>query len=309
MNYKLCLIGAKDTTISMAKFMIEKIVKPDCIITVDESVLQKAFISGFSPIDEFAEKENIKVFKVKDYSMMDEDTKKFFAENSFELGICVGWQRLIPKYALDSFSEGVFGFHGSCAYLPFGRGRSPMNWSIIKGDKRFILNLFKYDEYADSPNVFANRMFEINEHDTIRTLQYKNLICSYEMVKELWEAFLQKNIKIIRESKDFDSLYLKRTAKDGKIDFMLRTAEIYNLIRGVTKPFPGAFAYLKDKEGEIVRIWDAAPFDSIINFSEYQVGEVVEIYDQQLIVRTLDGSIIVKNYECKTMIKKGDVLQ
>lgn len=52
MNYRLCLIGAKDTTISMAEFMTEKIVKLDCIITVDESVLQKASISGFSPIDE-----------------------------------------------------------------------------------------------------------------------------------------------------------------------------------------------------------------------------------------------------------------
>lgn len=308
MNYRLCLIGAKDTTISMATFMCEHITKPDCIITVNESSIKTDAIAGFSSIDTFAEEKNIKVFKVNDYSMKDDKTKQFFSENTFELGVCVGWQRLIPRYVLDSFSVGVFGFHGSCAYLPYGRGRSPMNWSIIKGDKRFILNLFKYDEHADSPNVFANRMFEINEHDTIRTLQYKNLMCSYEMVKELWEAFTQKIIKIKTESKDFDSFYPKRTPKDGKIDFTARTAEIYNLIRGVTKPFPGAFAFLNNIDGELIKIWDAVPFDSIIDLSKYSVGEVVEIFDQQPIIRTLDGSIIIRDYECQTVLKKRDIL-
>lgn len=309
MNYKLCLIGAKDTTVSMAAFMCEQIAKPDCIITVNETSVKTEAIAGFSSIDEFAEAKQIKVFKVNDYSMMDEETKRFFSENSFELGVCVGWQRLIPQYVLDSFSAGIFGLHGSCAYLPYGRGRSPMNWSVIKGDKRFILNLFKYDAGADSPNVFANRMFEINEHDTIRTLQYKNLICSYEMVRELWDAYTQNNIKIKTDSKDFDSVYLKRTPKDGKIDFSARTAEIYNLIRGVTKPFPGAFAFRNHTDGALVRIWDAVPFDAIMDFSKYGVGEVIDICDQQPIIRTLDGSMIIRNYECQTPLTKGDVLR
>ena len=45
----------------------------------------------------------------------------------------------------------------------------PLNWSMILGDTRFNLNLFRYDEKADSPNVFATEMFQINEHDDIRT--------------------------------------------------------------------------------------------------------------------------------------------
>ncbi len=308
MNYKLCLIGAKDTTGSMASFMCEHISKPDCIITVDAASIKTDSIAGFSSIDEFAKEKQIKVFKVNDYSMMDDRTKRFFSENSFELGICVGWQRLIPRHVLDSFSEGIFGLHGSCAYLPYGRGRSPMNWSIINGDRRFILNLFKYDEYADSPNVFAKRMFEINEYDTIRTLQYKSLICSFDMVRDLWMAYIQKNIIIKKESKDFDSFYPKRTPKDGKIDFSARTKEIYNMIRGVTHPFPGAFAFLNYAEGSIVKIWDAVPFDSIIDFSKYSVGEVIDIFDHQPIIRTLDGSIIIRDYECQTELGKGDIL-
>ena len=49
-------------------------------------------------------------------------------------------------------------------------------------------------------------------------------------------------------------------------------------------------------------------FDSIIDFSKYSVGEVVEIFDQQPIVRTLDGSILIRDYECQTVLRKGDIL-
>ena len=122
------------------------------------------------------DKYGIPVYETHSYGLKDEETTKFFAENTFELGISMGWQRLLPGFVLSRFSEGVFGFHGNCAYLPFGRGRSPLNWSIILGDTRFNLNLFQYDEKADSPNVFASEMCAITPHDTVRTMQYKNML-------------------------------------------------------------------------------------------------------------------------------------
>ena len=70
----------------------------------------------------------------------------------------------------------VFSASTEVAVICYGRGRSPLNWSVINGDTRFILNLFQYDADPDSPNVFANEMFSINPHDTIRTLQYKNIL-------------------------------------------------------------------------------------------------------------------------------------
>lgn len=93
----------------------------------------------------------------------------------------------------------------------------------------------------DSPNVFANEMFSINAHDTIRTLQYKNILVSKRLIRRLLKAYGDGNIVIRRESKDFGGWYNKRTAADGKIDFHGRTRDIYNLVRGVSRPFPGLF--------------------------------------------------------------------
>lgn len=289
------------------KYSTENVCGIDCVITIDESTVDTAQISGYSPISQYASAVGARVYQAPSYSLKDEESKQFFEDNSFGIGICMGWQRLIPQEVLKHFKCGIFGFHGSCGYLPYGRGRSPLNWSIINGDTRFNLNLFQYDEKADSPNVYQNRMFEITPFDTIRTLQYKNLLVSYELVTQLIEDYRNDTIRIKRDSKDFDTLYAKRTPQDGKISFLMKTREIYNLIRGVTKPFPGAFAYIGNTEEKVV-VWEAVPFDGIMDFSKYQPGEIIEVFDEKPLVRAIDGSLLIQKYESKYTLEKGIIL-
>lgn len=305
MKYELVVFGVKDTTETIVEYIQENIRKVDLVITISNEVLQKNQVSGFKGLSGLTQKYEIPVKEVNSYALKDADTIRFFEENEFDIGISMGWQRLIPGMVLDRFKYGVFGFHGNCGYLPFGRGRSPMNWSMIKGDTRFILNMFRYDEKADSPNIFANEMCAITVHDTIRTMQYKNMISSRNMIRKLLMAYEEGNIHIKQESKDFDSWYDKRTAEDGKISFRDRTRDIYNLIRGVTAPFPGAFAFLREQK---VTIWDAVPFDEILDFSGYAPGEVIEVFDNNPIVRTVDGSLLIRKYDAENALKKGDIL-
>lgn len=306
MHYKVVVFGVKDTTERIVEFIQENICPVDLVVTISREVLSKNQVSGFKGLSSLTEKYGIQVREADSYALKDETTRDFFLENTFDIGISMGWQRLIPAAVLERFRHGVFGFHGNCAYLPFGRGRSPLNWSIINGDTRFILNLFRYDEKADSPNIFANEMCAITPYDTVRSMQYKNIICSKNLIRRLLAAYKEGNIRIRQESKDFDSWYEKRTPEDGKIDFHGRTRDIYNLIRGVSAPFPGAFAFVK---GEKVIIWEAVPFDEMLDFSDYKPGEVIEVFDGQPVVRTVDGSLLIKNYEADITIVRGAVLE
>lgn len=307
MHYDVCVIGAKDTTIKLLQYLADNVCNIDCVITIDELTVDTSRISGYSSISEYAMKRGIMVYQAASYSLKDERSRLFFQENTFGIGICMGWQRLIPLEVLQQFKSGIFGFHGSCGYLPYGRGRSPLNWSIINGDTRFILNLFQYDEKADSPNVYQNRMFEITPFDTIRTLQYKNLLVSYELVTQLIEDYRNKTIRVNRASRDFDIFYAKRTPQDGKISFYLKTRDIYNLVRGVTNPFPGAFANI-ESSGEKVIVWDAIPFDGVMDFAKFKPGEIIEVFDEMPLVRTIDGSILIRRYESESKLSKGTIL-
>lgn len=306
MRYKVVVFGVKDTTLEIVEHIQNKICGIDLLVTINKEALAKNHVAGFSELSAVGEKYNIPLFESGSYALSDKACHEFFENNTFNIGISMGWQRLIPEYILNRFPFGIFGFHGSCGYLPYGRGRSPLNWSIIQGDRRFILNLFRYDAEADSPNIFDNRMFEINPFDTIRTLQHKQLICAKLLIKNLIDEYGKGKVAVRNDSKDIDTWYEKRKPEDGKIDFSReKTYEIYNLIRGVTHPFPGAFGYIN---GENITIWEAYPFDGILDFSNYCPGEIIDIFDGNLLVRTIDGSLIIKNYEYGNIITKGSII-
>ena len=305
MKYNVVVFGVKDTSENMIEYIHTTICPVDLVITISPEVTKRNQVSGYRRLDGVTSKYEIPVYEAPDYSLRDEKTQIFMAENTFEIGISMGWQRLIPKEVLDCFAFGVYGFHGNSGYLPFGRGRSPLNWSIILGDTRFNLNLFRYDEKADSPNVFATEMFSLTQHDDIRTAQYKNMICSKRLVHRLLMAYRENRIIIRTDSKDFDSWYPKRTAADGRIDFQARTREIYNLIRGVAAPFPGAFCMAGEEKAII---WEAHPFDEMIDFSMHAPGQIIDVFDGKPIVRTVDGSLIIDRYECSRELKAGDLL-
>lgn len=305
MKYKVVVFGVKDTSENIVSFIQEQICPVDLVITISPEVTKKNQVSGYKGLSVLTEKYGIPVHEADSYFLTDEKTQKFIAENAFDIGISMGWQRLIPPSVLDAFRYGIYGFHGNCGYLPFGRGRSPLNWSIILGDTRFNLNMFRYDEKADSPNVFATEMFSISPHDDIRTAQYKNMICSKNLIRKLLKAYAEDNIVIRTESKDYDSWYNKRTAADGKIDFRGRTRDIYNLIRGVAAPFPGAYAMIGEEK---VIVWEAHPFDEMIDFSAYAPGEVIDVFDKKPVVRTVDGSLLIDRYESGREIVVGDLL-
>ena len=97
----------------------------------------------------------------------------FFKKNKFDIGICTGWQRLIKADILNSFSLGIFGWHGSMFEFPNGRGRSPLNWSIRLGGRKVYHNLFKYDVGADDGAVFDTKILSIRDSDYIEDLQNK----------------------------------------------------------------------------------------------------------------------------------------
>lgn len=60
--------------------------------------------------------------------------------------------------------------------------------------------------------------------------------------------------------------------------------------------------------GRKVIIWEAHPFDEMIDFSAYAPGEVIDVFDDKPVVRTVDGSLLIDRYECETKLAPGDIL-
>ena len=293
-TYKITIFGVKETTKMIAEYLHNQGIKVDLIVSIDSSFVEKHRISNFMALEATAKSIAADYYGAKDYTLETLEDG-FFQKNKFEIGIVYGWQRLIPEGVIGQFSTGLFGFHASPELLPKGRGRSPLNWGIILGKTVLYNHFFKYVAAADAGDIYSVTSFEITPHDTILTLLYKSiLIAKREIIKLIHDANAG-TLKLKPQQGETYS-FAKRTAADGLIDFNTHsTNEIINLIRGVTTPFPGAFCYTS--EGKKIIVWEAWAFDHLIDFSSYIPGEVIDnLYDMP-IIKTNDGSIILKNYE------------
>jgi len=301
LKYKIVVFGVKESTVSLMETFKNDI---DLIVTVDDTIKQNNHIAGEGDFSEFVKTNNIKCYSTDDYSL--KSCGDFFENNEFELGISYGWQRLIPQYILDKFKNGVFGTHASPLGLPYGKGRSPLNWSIIRGFNQVYFNLFKYVAKADSGMMYSTVKFEINNWDSVESIKMKDLIVTRTEVSKLINDYKTNSIKLFNQKNNIEETFFpKRTPKDGKINLSHDMIDIYNLIRGTTRPFPGSFLVY---EGSNVILWDAVPFDTKLDFSTYKVGEIIDFFDGKFILKLVDGTLLVKDFECDKRLKKGIVL-
>lgn len=293
MNKKIFFAGCVEASYDTLRGLLQNGVKVDYLITLNEEKAKKSSVSGFVDFRPLAEHHQIPIYVPDEYSMKSKKDISFFEEQSPDLLIVRGWQRLIPKEVLASLSIGAIGFHGSSEFLPKGRGRSPINWALIEDKDIFILQMFFYDENVDAGSIIGWEILDINPFDTVKTLYYKTVIASIRLILKFLPLILEGKTPCYPQLGE-PSYYPKRTPEDGRIDWNKSTIDIYNLIRGVTKPYPGAFSFLAEHK---VILWRAQPFSKRLTTPKTP-GEVVATFSNgDFVVSTKDGSLLICEYE------------
>lgn len=306
MKYPVVVFGVKDVSRLFVEYLCKNGCPVDLVVTIDADVTANSVVSGYGSMDGLTESCGVQVFRTDAYDLKSPAAEAFFRDNEFGIGISMNWSRLIPGWILGRFEAGVFGLHGSCGYLPFGQGRATLNWTLIYGLHRFVMHVFRLDAGVDSPNIYARQAFEVNEFDDIRTLQYKDLLVSEQLAMRLLGDYRAGHpIRTVMRENDVQTRYPGRKPEDGRLTMTAYTQEICHLVRAVTHPFPGAFAFVGEAR---VTIWRAQPFDGVLDFSAYRTGEVLAVPDGRPIVRTVDGSLLITEYEAERALVPGDVL-
>ncbi len=263
-------------------------------------------ISDYSFQSDFSKKMGFDFVEVESYGLSDEKDKARLLALDIDVLIVTGWQRLVPEWLIEHCNVCVIGSHGSPLGITKGRGRSPQNWALIMGMDSFEISIFQIDKGIDSGRVFASRKFEYSAFDDIKTSYYKVVLLTAGMMIDLLKTpdFIRKEYE---EQVDEEAEYFpQRTSADGNIDWNCSTDQIRNLIRALTRPYPGATSSFS---GNTIKIWDAIPFEINIPSEKYKAGEIVEIFNKQdILVRTGEGFILIQDYELNgdnTQLKAG----
>ncbi|HUL37517.1 MAG TPA: formyltransferase, partial [Thermodesulfobacteriota bacterium] len=207
----------------------------------------------FGSVVEWAKKNEIPLFCPKGVNTPEwvEMIRKLSPEVIFSFY----YRNLLGGDILAVPSAGSFNLHGSL--LPAYRGRCPVNWVLVKGERRTGVTLHHMVEGADAGDIVGQKEVLIEFEDTARTLYQKLCVKARELLEELLPLIKKGIAPRVAQNLKEGSYYGGRRPEDGKIDWKWPAMQIYNLVRAVTEPYPGAFGYLP--EGEKLLIWWALP--------------------------------------------------
>lgn len=305
-NTKILFVGCTEFGHETLRYLINQGYKVDSIVTIDRQTAERHDVAGYYPFENIAERNKIDIYYPKKFSMASETDYNYFGRREADAMIVFGWKRLIPSEVLTCFKLGAFGMHGSAYDLPKGRGRSPMNWSLIQNLERFVASLIKYRSGPDSGRVVNSTKFDINKHDDIRTMYYKLVMATQALLRESLDEILANEVEL-RAQEGEPTYYPKRYPEDGTIVWENPTKQIYNLVRAVADPYPGART---ECDGTAICIWNARPFSYDFQFNA-TTGEIVQVFrpSSDFVVKTADGTVLVTRWEAEDWRpKEGKVL-
>ena len=169
------------------------------------------------------------------------------------------YRHMIKPAILNIPRLGAYNLHGS--YLPAYRGRCPVNWVIIKGEQSTGVTLHEMVEKPDAGPIVARKKVDITQTDTALSLFKKLEQASDALLAEILPHMIIGDIPKTPMDLSQGSYYGGRKPEDGRICWDRPCQEIYNLIRAVTHPYPGAFGFVGE---DMVFFWWAVPDAEII---------------------------------------------
>jgi methionyl-tRNA formyltransferase len=304
----ITLFGCKDTTLHVAR-ALHRVGRPARLVTIlpDKGADQQ--VAGYEDLSQHAELFQ-DIYHAQRYDLKGVKDEERFGNSDSALGICIGWQRLIPENILNTFRVGVFGMHGSSRNLPFGRGRSPMNWSILEGRKWFFTNLFKYEPGVDDGPIVDTDCFSITSDDNAETLHYKNTLSLIRLLDRNLTGFEVGDFTLKKQSDLPPTYYPKRSWEDGDIDWHDSIHHIERKVRAVAPPFYGAFSHVGNAEIRIFRVGIFYTDLEDHQFRSTAIGQVCDVMPNgKFLVRCSGGVLIVHEHDSgSTRLDTGQIL-
>ena len=278
MNLKIVYMGTPEFSVKPLDELNKKYDVIAVVTQPDKKIGRKKEVR-YSKVKEYALENNIKVLQPKNIR---EEYKKIIDLNP-DIIITCAYGQIIPKVLLDYPRYKCINIHASL--LPKYRGGAPIHRCIINGEKYTGITIMYMSPKMDEGDILYQEKVDISLDDNVGTLHDKLSKLGSKMIISFLPKLIDGDYKPIKQDSKEATYAFNISREDEKIDFNKNTVDIYNQIRGLS-PWPSAYAYLDDK---IIKV-----FNSKIGNSNKEgvVGEIINIYDNGIGIKTTDGEII-----------------
>lgn len=162
------------------------------------------------------------------------------------------YRNLLSEQLLAVAKRGAFNLHGSL--LPSYRGRAPANWVLVNGESETGVTLHRMVKRADAGAIVAQQRLAIERSDTALSLHGKLRIAAIDLLRDTLPAILQGKITETPQDESKATVFGRRSAADGKLLWAKPAEQLFNLVRAVTQPYPGAFCAVGEHK---LIVWSA----------------------------------------------------
>jgi methionyl-tRNA formyltransferase len=264
--------------------------------------IKNELISGYSDMGKFCRLIDTEFVSIEEYTLKNDKDKKKIQELDIDILLVLGWQRLIPMWLIKQCKITAIGSHGSPFGISAGRGRSPQNWALILGKKQFEISIFKIEEGIDSGDIINSEKFSLTIHDDIETSYLKSTMIEAKMIVEsIKNGKINKSLVPQNSSAKY---FPQRKPEDGEIDWSRNSNEIYDFVRALTHPYPGAFSMYKKQK---IYFWKVKPIKIMKIFDKEKPGTIIRIFDNgKMLIKTGNSCLLVEEYTHEKGLRLGE---
>lgn len=280
---RIVFMGTPEFSVSILESLIEKY---DVVLVVtqpDKEVGRKKILTP-SEVKKCALKHNIPIFqpiKIKnDYEPI--------LNAKPDIIITAAFGQFIPDIILECAPFGAINVHGSL--LPKYRGGSPIQTSIIKGEKETGITIMYMAKKMDAGNIIKQRSVPILDTDTNGTMFKKLSELGRDLLNEVLPTIFDKTNDSIPQDETMATYAYNITHEEQFINWNDLSKNIFNLVRGLN-PNPTALTNFNDL---IVKIY----FVEMVDYDDdCEVGTIVKLDNKELWVKTIDGAVSIKDIQ------------
>jgi len=206
-----------------------------------------------------------------------------------DLLLSVFYRDLLPDGVLRAARLAALNLHPSL--LPAYRGRAPLNWALVNGERETGVTLHHMVAKADAGDIVAQRKIAIEPRETALSLYLKIEQAGIEILAEALPLIEAGTAPRLPQDLSRSTYFGRRRPEDGRIDWSWPAERIDRLVRAVAPPWPGAFAEI---EGRRVIIAQGEPVDPL-DSPDRSVPGTVRRDGDRLFVATADRWFRIDN--------------
>ena len=284
---KIIFLGTPHFAENVLQKLIDSRHEVIAVVCQPDKLVGRKLLLEAPPTKVLAQKYSIPVYQFAKIRLEGvEPLKKLDAD----IMITAAYGQILSQEILYITKYGVYNVHGSV--LPRYRGSSPIQWSLINGEKTLGVTILKTQAGMDDGPILHTQEFEIQESDTVSSLMEKISLMGADLLLKSLDEIENGTAVLVPQDESLVTKCKMLKKEQAVIDFNTPAQNIVNFVRGMAE-WPVAYTHYN---GVMLKIYKAKShtLEDFANISNLSLDEVSNMKNGQVALVSTKKGIFVK---------------